>query len=123
MIRRQPRSTLTYTLFPYTTLFRSGALLGAATGKADLDHVRLGVAQLPGWQGKPTIIKGFLASGEAAAAPHHALHAAHHALHAAARSEEHTAELQSLMRISYAVCYLKKISTYRCTQIQTIQRH
>src|SRR5690606_24707846 len=79
-----------------------GALLGAATGEADLDHGVLGGAQLPGWQGKPAIIKGFPAPWVAprpatACRPlperhppaHHPLHAAHHALHAAAAHLRH----------------------------------
>src|SRR3546814_10185218 len=80
MIRRPPRSTRTDTLFPYTTLFRS----------AGGDHqFALQVALLLCQLG------GFL--GEAALAV------------AAFRSEEHTSELQSLMRISYAVfCLTKK---------------
>src|SRR5690606_39120109 len=68
-----------------------GALLGAATGEADLDHGALGVAQLPGWQGKPAIIKGFRPPGlhEGPAPAHHPLHAAHQALHAAAAHLRH----------------------------------
>src|SRR3546814_3537965 len=79
MIRRPPRSTRTDTLFPYTTLFRS---LGAAV-PADREQPR----------------------GLARALPH-----AQESTHAqlAHRSEEHTSELQSLMRISYAVFCLKK---------------
>src|SRR3546814_9047315 len=89
MIRRPPRSTRTDTLFPYTTLCRS-------------------------WRGG--------ASGGALVAPLHA-HAAGHGvgdanhpalgirrhggLQPVQRSEEHTSELQSLMRISYAVFCLK----------------
>src|SRR5690606_16609847 len=65
-----------------------GALLGAATGEADLDHGVFGVAQLPGWQGKRIIINRFPASAEAAPA-HHPLHAAHHALHPAAAHLRH----------------------------------
>src|SRR3546814_8210304 len=80
MIRRPPRSTRTDTLFPYTTLFRSGV-------------------------------------------PYHSLAEAHRRLKDALpadsqyhganydRSEEHTSELQSLMRISYAVFCLKKKQT------------
>src|SRR3546814_1109992 len=87
MIRRPPRSTRTDTLFPYTTLFRSG---------------RAGTAAGPGGgAGRP-------------------LHGPF------PRSEEHTSELQSLMRISYAVFCLKKkrfnsqqrLDTTSSTQIQ-----
>src|SRR3546814_6764241 len=123
MIRRPPRSTRTYTLFPYTTLFRSRACstcfcsspfefsqhqaqfrapmpcrsgyrpgrrlvehaIGGTTGGggvilgADRQHVR--PLDQPG-------INGLFGNGD--------------------RSEEHTSELQSLMRISYAVFCLKK---------------
>src|SRR3546814_1001153 len=99
MIRRPPRSTRTDTLFPYTTLFRS-----FAAARADLPELRLEVvvprhghtsrtipsvrqhaeaAPACGWQGVSIAMQGI-------------------------RSEEHTSELQSLMRISYAVFCLKK---------------
>src|SRR3546814_1544054 len=85
MIRRPPRSTRTDTLFPYTTLFRSPAA-GAAP------------AQARRW------------SSETAAAPPAGSAAGCDAEtgSSTARSEEHTSELQSLMRISYAVFCLKK---------------
>src|SRR3546814_11459606 len=84
MILRPPRSTLTDTLFPYTTLFRSAPVDGHAAivgqraifggvGQHLMDHQRQ---------------HGEGGGGE--------------------RSEEHTSELQSLMRISYAVFCLKK---------------
>src|SRR3546814_3603632 len=83
MIRRPPRSTRTDTLFPYTTLFRSppaGCL--ASLGPGSLGFRAPGAARARG---------GF--GGSARVRP---------------RSEEHTSELQSLMRISYAVFCLKK---------------
>src|SRR3546814_1217351 len=96
MIRRPPRSTRTDTLFPYTTLFRSG--LGwqrirpqePARGDETAEGSRLG--------------------GEGRQAGQCQGRAVHHHLHDAGpvRSEEHTSELQSLMRISYAVFCLKK---------------
>src|SRR3546814_18669265 len=82
MIRRPPRSTRTDTLFPYTTLFRS---LPA--------QARAGVAGRDG--GKAP---GAAGAARPAVAP--------------GRSEEHTSELQSLMRISYAVFCLKKKKKY-----------
>src|SRR3546814_4822857 len=105
MIRRPPRSTRTDTLFPYPTLFRSSQLhQGALHG-----HQR----RVGGCQGHP---RG--GGGGAGAAAHGA---AHHPLRgrgapfqqgaAGRRSEEHTSELQSLMRISYAVFCLKKKTT------------
>src|SRR3546814_9230463 len=103
MIRRPPRSTRTDTLFPYTTLFRSDlteaghqpmvsscgryvlVLNGEIYNHLDLRERLEAQAQAPIWRGHSdteTILAG--------------------------RSEEHTSELQSLMRISYAVFCLKK---------------
>src|SRR3546814_4120961 len=90
MIRRPPRSTRTDTLFPYTTLFRSGccwrrdrpASIWPACGNfrgARSNPVKRPRQRLPASSTKRS-----------------------------ARSEEHTSELQSLMRISYAVFCLKK---------------
>src|SRR3546814_2881675 len=81
MIRRPPRSTRTDTLFPYTTLFRSDA------DAADRQAVRAAAAHRP----RPR-------TG----------HGQEDRLPDKRRSEEHTSELQSLMRISYAVFCLKK---------------
>src|SRR3546814_4121866 len=102
MIRRPPRSTRTDTLFPYTTLFRSDVELAAAPGLGNDDLHR-------------TIDD--LAIHGAASAVAYARTAEHGSGHrrrrhgdqaARRRSEEHTSELQSLMRISYAVFCLKK---------------
>src|SRR3546814_2992965 len=84
MLRLPPRSTRTDTLFPYTTLFRSAA--SSAPGIPDRRNGRC--------------IRSTAALRSSASARHK-------------RSEEHTSELQSLMRISYAVfCLKKKISTH-----------
>src|SRR3546814_1975924 len=91
MIRRPPRSTRTDTLFPYTTLFRSGQA-HAQFEETVVDRAHLAAERAP--------FGVALAGGEGG-------HAADHAF-AARRSEEHTSELQSLMRISYAVFCLKK---------------
>src|SRR3546814_5083014 len=89
MIRRPPRSTRTDTLFPYTTLFRSG------------DRCRHGVLHPAAGQREPPSVP--LVEGTAAGW----------------RSEEHTSELQSLMRISYAVFCLKK-KIYKYTSKNTV---
>src|SRR3546814_7345699 len=100
MIRRPPRSTRTDTLFPYTTLFRS--LAGAAlAGTEKLDDPAIG---RPGWRFVlPTVGEQMFT---AARRRHHT--DAEIARDLCKRSEEHTSELQSLMRISYAVFCLKK---------------
>src|SRR3546814_12608669 len=85
MIRRPPRSTRTDTLFPYTTLFRSSetrGINGLIVVRRDATHIGIGATAAAG--------------GLAGVTP------------ADRRSEEHTSELQSLMRISYAVFCLKK---------------
>src|SRR3546814_6797408 len=91
MLRRPPRSTRTDTLFPSTTLFRSDRDRGHAVPQHDVDHGPIGRDQEP--------VHRVLLLG-------HDL-AAHEQEHEH-RSEEHTSELQSLMRISYAVFCLKK---------------
>src|SRR3546814_10611198 len=94
MIRRPPRSTRTDTLFPYPTLFRS---LGDA---AVLAHQRLHLGQ-----GRALLGHDQQAGGVAV----EAMDQFERGVGAQrARSEEHTSELQSLMRISYAVFCLKK---------------
>src|SRR3546814_8153733 len=92
MIRRPPRSTRTDTLFPYTTLFRS-VDRDAAVG---LHHRLFG--------------RGRIAAVGDRRRPHvrWAAPAERRTAGAGLRSEEHTSELQSLMRISYAVFCLKK---------------
>src|SRR3546814_5998291 len=87
MIRRPPRSTRTDTLFPYTTLFRSGTGQGGDLARADAHQQRRSLfhRQVPGDAARRL-----------------------YAHVRADRSEEHTSELQSLMRISYAVFCLKK---------------
>src|SRR3546814_3664742 len=89
MIRRPPRSTRTDTLFPYTTLFRSREHVDAlkADNKLLLDRFVPIIACLTDL---PTAERLFQTLGTSP------------------RSEEHTSELQSLMRISYAVFCLKK---------------
>src|SRR3546814_8348129 len=123
MIRRPPRSTRTDTLFPYTTLFRSRlakcgvlhpSLIGALHRHSRLRRRPLDVAarrQMFEERRLPRPSEQF----------------------APARSEEHTSELQSLMRISYAVFCLKKkkisakhtsiLKTLHAPQPRSHQRH
>src|SRR3546814_10101940 len=105
MIRRPPRSTRTDTRFPYTTLFRSGvmtaamkqdrvAVPGTANGCAQRVHIGLPVG------GRVAELQNLQ------------------------RSEEHTSELQSLMRISYAVfCLKKKLNTIKIHHIHHQQTY
>src|SRR3546814_1594422 len=103
MIRRPPRSTRTDTLFPYTTLFRSAptACTHTVSGSISLPSpgffspfphgtgsLSVGQEYLALEDGPPMFRQGFTCP--------------------ALRSEEHTSELQSLMRISYAVFCLNK---------------
>src|SRR3546814_2132884 len=98
MIRRPPRSTRTDTLFPYTTLFRS--ILGqAVAGDVETGGRRFGHGGNSDWLWLRRLdmvwhpVSAGRTAGQTAAG---------------LRSEEHTSELQSLMRISYAVFCLKK---------------
>src|SRR3546814_7028874 len=103
MIRRPPRSTRTDTLFPYTTLFRSIAAAGAAAGTQ--------VAEDAGAVGAEQLDAAAIAvAGRARVQP-------------AGRSEEHTSELQSLMRISYAVFCLKKKTSKKSYTTALPDRH
>src|SRR3546814_1943309 len=91
MIRRPPRSTRTDTLFPYTTLFRSAPtapryIVGSCGGALHKSNTIKQINRVP-----------------IADIPFHCV--------VSPRSEEHTSELQSLMRISYAVFCLKKKKT------------
>src|SRR3546814_955874 len=91
MIRRPPRSTRTDTLFPYTTLFRSGKENGRLQApRRQLEE--FGISARHVTNAIDEIERLGLADCKR-------------------RSEEHTSELQSLMRISYAVFCLKKKST------------
>src|SRR3546814_8598229 len=104
MIRRPPRSTLTDTLFPYTTLFRSSVL-----GALIVVFVTLG---FDFFEGPGVLTFGILALFILLAFPQGVLGGVSTVLRRFTkpkRSEEHTSELQSLMRISYAVfCLTKK---------------
>src|SRR3546814_5842920 len=115
MIRRPPRSTRTDTLFPYTTLFRSGKADGYRS------------AYIPcraAWR------RGFLHRSTCRLRNHVFPMPEPRIATTPMRSEEHTSELQSLMRISYAVFCLKKKKKktlynntlyYRTTQVNMIE--
>src|SRR3546814_10557730 len=117
MIRRPPRSTRTDTLFPYTTLFRSARVPLDELGTFREELIRKEADQLlpvfpcqvgPPKRASPDEVRVVL--------PHDPSHpevvrrdrAVGVLAHDDERSEEHTSELQSLMRISYAVFCLKK---------------
>src|SRR3546814_2755066 len=103
MKRRPPRSTRTDTLFPYTTLFRSGA-----EGSKALQALGVAATDAHG-QIRPTEQVLLDLAEKFADMPDGADKAALAIkLFGRERSEEHTSELQSLMRISYAVFCLKK---------------
>src|SRR3546814_4729190 len=107
MIRRPPRPTRTDTLFPYTTLFRSPAFQGIV--KAPEPKPGPTSRRMPAFEPlneapedrPPT-------AARAGPAVFHKNRFVMQATGVATRSEEHTSELQSLMRISYAVFCLKK---------------
>src|SRR3546814_4528570 len=107
MIRRPPRSTRTDTLFPYTTLFRSqvgatAVLIKRADG--DLTEIRKNAAAVAAGEQPKFGVADYEDAMFACAAEL----AKDMQCTPEQRSEEHTSELQSLMRISYAVFCLKK---------------
>src|SRR3546814_4950933 len=137
MIRRPPRSTRTDTLFPYTTLFRSAVTILKLLGSSDNpleDQAAFLKAQILFWligatDGHAKNFSIFLGPGGSySLTPFYDVLSAQPSLdagqverkqmklamsvgdnnHYRIRSEEHTSELQSLMRISYAVFCLKK---------------
>src|SRR3546814_12425909 len=97
MIRRPPRSTRTDTLFPYTTLFRSLRLEHRTQGRRHVRREGRDPRRRPGsGDGRPGELGLRVSEGPRRRQA------------GRDRSEEHTSELQSLMRISYAVFCLKK---------------
>src|SRR3546814_8639237 len=122
MIRRPPRSARTYTLFPYTTLVRSEAEQGAplrhladqAAQPLDgvLDGIQVGGGDPQGLTllAQPVVAVGAqqVVEGDAVDRAEARRQVLRRAAAEHVRSEEHTSELQSLMRISYAVFCLKK---------------
>src|SRR3546814_10595761 len=121
MIRRPPRSTRTDTLFPYTTLFRSTAGPPSDSGR--------GPDCREGWSGSDfarSIRQPLLSDSPSTATTglerpwqRRDIPDRQRVVLARARSEEHTSELQSLMRISYAVFCLKKKKVHSHSFTQT----
>src|SRR3546814_9276910 len=127
MIRRPPRSPRTDTLFPYWTLFGSRLIasevlrsMGEAVAVIDLDFIFVSVnpafSRITGYSeeevvGQPSALLDSVQHQPAFYQGIHAQLLAHGRWAGEMRSEEHTSELQSLMRISYAVFCLKKKTT------------
>src|SRR3546814_1126639 len=107
MIHRPPRSTRTDTLFPYTTLFRSPRYPGvfACVGAA-FDYTAGNLREAPSWMQEVGL--GWLYRFAHEPRRLWRRYTFGNAQFIKIRSEEHTSELQSLMRISYAVFCLKK---------------
>src|SRR3546814_7586087 len=112
MMRRPPRSTRTDTLCPYTTLFRSGRSRLHHQGPAL--HHRLRERDLPGADQPQRVRRPHAVPPVSVGQLRHRVEV---------RSEEHTSELQSLMRISYAdLCLKKKKNTLTRIDTDYIQR-
>src|SRR3546814_1741828 len=120
MIRRPPRSTRTDTLFPYTTLFRAVGAGGSGL-RATMECAQNGLKTACITKVFPTRSHTVAAQGGIAASLGN-MGPDHWTWHM--RSEEHTSELQSLMRISYAVFCLKtKTNIYEKASTHTTECH
>src|SRR3546814_7071200 len=121
MIRRPPRSTRTYTLFPYTTLFRSPDGARGESAVEELPEPRV-LRRIVEQAGGAHVVRAVAVAhrpdlpvpqaGQQVLVPGER-----------ERSEEHTSELQSLMRISYAVFCLKKKKKYKQPKEKTYHKH
>src|SRR3546814_2666812 len=123
MIRRPPRSTRTDTLFPYTPLFRSSTAPAQLAASVISSRTIGPRPRFP--ESRPRPCCPFRHSDRRRRPWRPPWQKAEPALHPG-RSEEHTSELQSLMRISYAVfCLKKKINelTKRTQQSKTAREH
>src|SRR3546814_5536653 len=111
MLRRPPRSTRTDTLFPYTTLFRSGVGLLVLQPQHEALHAAVAHRQVggeiadqaPQREQQRLVAFDLVAEFDAGIEVVRRRVAGQRVVDVAVRSEEHTSELQSLMRISYAV--------------------
>src|SRR3546814_6767622 len=121
MIRRPPRSTRTDTLFPYTTLFRSRRWRGRRrSGAGTAPSAASSIAEI----GAPDLLVGDDVAGRSAHRDPTGLQQVGGVGDVEGEEmEEHTSELQSLMRISYAVFCLKKKRSIHKKQIQYNTRH
>src|SRR3546814_4109880 len=108
MIRRPPRSTRTDTLFPYTTLFRSLAATAPTSMTAST------TSPAGSWPSTARSSPTTTLTPVPSSRPSDDLEGRAH------RSEEHTSELQSLMRISYAVFCLKKKTHHTHTPADSV---
>src|SRR3546814_3243850 len=116
MIRRPPRSTRTDTLFPYTTLFRSCAAAAQTCSHSwyleeEEEAQRVEPKGFNRREDQRVILRDSVDKRVCCVRHEYRYE----------RSEEHTSELQSLMRISYAVFCLKKKKTYNNNIMTTIQ--
>src|SRR3546814_9781358 len=116
MKRGPPRSTRTDTLFPYTTLFRSEAKSVTAHGFGDFLVPEARFRHFRRQDGQFRRIEGDGHRAVIVGTERHMVDAQE--VDRIARSEEHTSELQSLMRISYAVFCLKKKNPKRSKKLQ-----
>src|SRR3546814_9718304 len=114
MISRPPISTRTDTLFPYTTrfpsflVFQTFVTANASSGAQDTDHEEFVVSPTSSGGASPAALPH---SGSSRMCLWTTAQDVSSITHFACRSEEHTSEIQSLMRISYAVFCLKKKTT------------
>src|SRR3546814_2049472 len=116
MIRRPPRSTRTDTLFPYTTLFRSSSVgnlllyhfVAHPASKLNATNTTINLRKLCGLHAISDLITSWYLDHTLLLPPQKNAVVINQIR---IRSEEHTSELQSLMRISYAVFCLKKKNT------------
>src|SRR3546814_7012957 len=109
MIRRPPRSTRTDRLFPYTTLVRSGGTVLQLLQPGKNKLAQIAICFTPT---SPQTARTNRTSPSAPGLPRGGI----------ARSEEHTSELQSLMRISYAVFCLKKKNQQKKIVVNVINK-
>src|SRR3546814_19746796 len=105
MIRRPPRSTRTDTLFPYTTLFRSFRM---RQNVSECYLLIIEIRSCINFQGSALHVASVSRTGPATSRVGFGYRCRPYCFLRSLRSEEHTSELQSLMRISYAVFCLKK---------------